>query len=244
MKKQLFYVAAIALLFTACNKGSKAYQSAKPKTEIDSVSYAIGVQIASDLQRGGIDKSINPELVARAIYDVMNEKSKLFGGDTVAAVLIKYFDPQSFSKLEENKKKEATFFSENGKKANVRTTASGLQYEVISEGTGAKPKETNTVKVHYKGELLDGTVFDSSIDRKEPAIFPLANLIQGWKEGILLMPVGSKFKFYVPSNLAYGSQGIPQAGIGPNEPLVFEVELISIEPDAPAPMQLDPSALK
>jgi len=242
MKKTFIYaIAVIAILFTACKSGSGAYQSAKPKSEIDSVSYAIGIQIASDLQRGGIDKSINPELVARAIFDVMNEKTKLFGGDTVAAVLMKYFDPQSYAQSEENKKKEVTFFEENGKKENVKTTQSGLQYEVISEGVGEKPKESSTVKVHYKGELLDGTIFDSSIERKEPAVFPLANLIQGWKEGILLMPVGSKFKFYVPSGLAYGTQGIPQAGIGPNEPLVFEVELISIEDSS---TQLAPNPIK
>jgi FKBP-type peptidyl-prolyl cis-trans isomerase FkpA len=132
------------------------------------------------------------------------------------------------------------FFASNGKKSGIKTTKSGLQYEVVSMGTGEIPKGNNTVKVHYKGMLLDSTVFDSSIDRKEPAVFPLANLIQGWKEGILLMPVGSKFKFYVPSNLAYGMQGIPQAGIGPNEPLIFDVELISIEPDAPQmnPMEM------
>lgn len=239
MKKSVLVLVVTALFFTACKQGG-SYQKMKPKTEIDSVSYAIGLQVASQLQQSGIDKDINPELIARAIYDVMNNKSKLFGGDTITAVLMKHFDPQSYAALEENKKKEAQFFAENGKKEGVKTTKSGLQYEVITLGTGEKPKETDAVKVHYTGKLLDGTVFDSSIERKEPAVFPLANLIQGWKEGILLMPIGSKFKFYVPSNLAYGAQGIPQAGIGPNETLVFDVELISIEAPQQPKIEVNP----
>ncbi len=240
MKKNLIIIlSATVLLLSACKYGG-AYKNATPKTSIDSVSYAVGLQIASQLKQNGLDSTMNPELLARAIYEVMNNKKQLFGGDTIAAVLMKHFNPQAYQQAEFNKKKELDFFASNGKKSGIKTTKSGLQYEVVSMGTGEIPKGNNTVKVHYKGMLLDSTVFDSSIDRKEPAVFPLANLIQGWKEGILLMPVGSKFKFYVPSNLAYGMQGIPQAGIGPNEPLIFDVELISIEPDAPQmnPMEM------
>jgi FKBP-type peptidyl-prolyl cis-trans isomerase len=128
--------------------------------------------------------------------------------------------------LTENVTKGATYLAENAKKAGVKVTASGLQYEVITEGKGAKPKATDTVKVHYEGKLLDGTVFDSSIKRKEPVSFPLNQVIAGWTEGVQLMSVGSKYKFTIPSNLAYGEQG--SGPITPNSVLVFEVELIEI----------------
>ncbi|PPE75296.1 hypothetical protein C3942_04050 [Solimonas fluminis] len=119
------------------------------------------------------------------------------------------------------------FLAENGKKAGVKTTASGLQYEVITEGKGTKPKASDTVTVHYKGTLLNGEEFDSSYSRNQPVTFPLANVIPGWTEGVQLMTPGSKYKFYIPSALGYGERG---AGvkIGPNETLVFEVELLSV----------------
>jgi hypothetical protein len=123
--------------------------------------------------------------------------------------------------------KVRAFLAENGKKAGVTTTASGLQYEVLKQGTGAKPAATDTVKVHYEGKLLDGTVFDSSVQRGEPVSFPLNRVIPGWTEGVQLMTVGSKYKFVIPSELAYGDQG---AGpIPPHSVLQFEVELLSIE---------------
>lgn len=239
MKKySILFLTIFTLLFVACKSGG-AYKNVKPKTQMDSVSYAIGIQIATQFKQSGLDSTINPELLARAIYEVMNNKKQLFGGDTVTSIIMKQFNPQAHQQAEYNKNKEKEFFAKNGKEKGITTTKSGLQYETIVLGKGEKPTESNTVKVHYKGMLLDSTVFDSSIDRKEPAIFPLSNLIQGWKEGILLMPVGSKFRLFVPSNLAYGIQGIPQAGIGPNEPLIFEVELISIEPTAPQMNPMD-----
>ena len=118
--------------------------------------------------------------------------------------------------------------SESPGKKGVTTTASGLQYEVVKAGTGPKPKDTDTVQVHYTGTLLDGTKFDSSVDRGEPATFPLKGVIPGWTEGLQQMPVGSKYKFYIPSNLAYGENG--PGPIGPNAMLTFDVELIKIVP--------------
>ena len=128
--------------------------------------------------------------------------------------------------------KGATYLAENAKKAGVTTTASGLQYQVIKEGTGAKPVATDTVKVHYEGKLVDGTVFDSSIKRGEPVSFPLNQVIAGWTEGVQLMTVGSKYKFVIPANLAYGEQG--GGPIPANSVLTFEVELLEINP-APTP---------
>lgn len=120
------------------------------------------------------------------------------------------------------------FLAENAKKEGVKTTSSGLQYEVIKEGAGKSPKATDTVLVHYKGTLLDGTEFDSSYSRNEPISFPLNRVIPGWTEGVQLMKEGAKYKFFIPSNLAYGSTGTPGGPIGPNETLVFEVELLKV----------------
>lgn len=128
---------------------------------------------------------------------------------------------------EENKAVGEKFLAENGKKANIKSTASGLQYEVLSEGKGKKPAATDSVTVHYKGTTIDGKEFDSSYGRGEPATFPLNGVIPGWTEGVQLMTEGSKYKFYIPSALAYGENGAGGA-IGPNETLIFEVELIKI----------------
>ncbi len=127
----------------------------------------------------------------------------------------------------ENAQKETEFLAENGKKEGVTTTDSGLQYEVIQEGSGKKPVLSDTVKVHYKGTLLDGTVFDSSYDRNEPVEFPLNAVIAGWGEGLQLMNTGSKYKLYIPAKIAYGERGVPQV-IPPNSLLTFEVELLEI----------------
>jgi FKBP-type peptidyl-prolyl cis-trans isomerase len=125
--------------------------------------------------------------------------------------------------------KGVQFLAENATKKGVKVTPSGLQYEVITEGTGKSPKATDTVQVHYKGTLLDGTEFDSSYKRGQPATFPLNRVIPGWTEGVQLMKEGSKYKFFIPSKLAYGASGTPGGPIGPNEALIFEVELLKVQ---------------
>jgi FKBP-type peptidyl-prolyl cis-trans isomerase len=135
---------------------------------------------------------------------------------------------ESQKKGEGNKVKGEKFLAENKNAKGVTTTASGLQYSVIKEGTGPKPTASSTVKVHYTGKLLDGTTFDSSVDRGEPVEFPLNGVIPGWTEGLQLMNKGAKYKLYIPANLAYGDRGAGNA-IGPNETLIFEVELLEIK---------------
>jgi FKBP-type peptidyl-prolyl cis-trans isomerase FkpA/FKBP-type peptidyl-prolyl cis-trans isomerase FklB len=132
------------------------------------------------------------------------------------------------AKGRQNLAAEAAFLTENGKQAGVITTASGLQYQVMTAASGAKPKADAVVRVHYAGKLLDGSTFDSSYDRGEPAEFGLGQVIPGWTEGLQLMPVGSKYRLWVPSKLGYGEQGTPGGPIGPNATLVFDVELLGI----------------
>lgn len=232
MNKHTFklIIVSVITLMTAC-KPKNGFVAATPHKEIDSVSYAIGIQMGENLKQNGLDSTLNLDLLARGIFEALNNKKMLFGGDTLTGVLMKHFNPQAYAMMKENEAKGKKFFEENAKKPGVKTTASGLQYEVISEGTGPKPKITDEVTVDYTGTLLDGTVFDSSIKRGKPASFPLNGVIPGWSEGLQLMTVGSKYKLYIPGKLAYGVQGQQQAGIGPNETLVFEVELKSI--DAP-----------
>ncbi|MCB9034140.1 MAG: FKBP-type peptidyl-prolyl cis-trans isomerase [Chitinophagales bacterium] len=229
----LFIAAVIAIAFTACKSGgSNELKSYKLKTTDDSVAYAIGAQIAMQMQLNSLkqtDSNINFMALAKAMYEMYQDGKLSVDEKEIEGVLMRKFNPEVYQQGLDNEKKGKAFLEKNAKKAGVKTTASGLQYEVITEGTGPKPTATDNVKVHYTGTLLDGTVFDSSVERGEPVEFPLGQVIKGWTEGLQLMPVGSKYKFYVPADLAYGASGQPQGGIGPNEPLIFEVELLSIE---------------
>lgn len=231
MNKQIFQLTIIAIAIfslTAC-KNQTDFSSAKPQKGIDSVSYAIGVQVGQNLGQNGLDSTLNLAVLARGIQEAITHKKLLFGGDTINEVLMKHFNPQMYAALKTNEEKSKKFFDENGKKPGVKKTASGLQYEVITEGTGPKPKASDMVTVDYTGSLLDGTIFDSSEKAGKPVTFPLNGVIPGWTEGLQLMSVGSKYKLYIPGKLAYGMQGQQQAGIGPNETLVFEVELKNVE---------------
>jgi len=159
--------------------------------------------------------------------DVIEGKDLKIDPQTANANLQTYMQGKAERAGAENKTKGEAFLAENGKRAEVKTLESGLQYEVITEGTGAKPAATDKVTVHYHGTLIDGTVFDSSVDRGQPASFPVNGVIPGWVEALQLMPTGSKWKLFIPSDLAYGPRGAG-GDIGPNATLVFDVELISI----------------
>ncbi len=238
MTKRVLIVTSIVLVvFAGCNtKGSGGgYSSTKPSKDVDSASYIIGVLMGKNLRNGQIDSTFNLDLIAQGIYDELNSKKLAlpFNGQESVLVIQDYISRK-------NTAASKKFFDDVAKKTGVKKTASGLMYEVVKEGTGPKPTAENIVKVHYKGTLPNGTTFDSSIDRGEPAVFPLNQVIKGWTEGLQLMAVGSKYKLYVPGDLAYGAQGQPQGGIGPNQTLIFEVELLSIEKEMPkqeAPQQ-------
>jgi FKBP-type peptidyl-prolyl cis-trans isomerase FklB len=198
----------------------------KLNNEIDSVSYSLGVNIGENIKTQFPD--IDLKNFEAAIKDVLddNKKPSISGADAQKTIQ-EYFTKQqakaSESVVEEGKK----FLAENSKKENVVTLESGLQYEVIKTGEGAKPTLNDQVTTHYHGTLIDGTVFDSSVERGEPASFPVSGVIKGWTEALQLMNVGSKWRLFVPYDLAYGERGAGPK-IGPFTTLIFEVELISI----------------
>jgi FKBP-type peptidyl-prolyl cis-trans isomerase len=209
----------------AAAPGNSAAAGAVP---MDKVSYFIGTNIGTQLKGQGIAVDIT-ELTA-GIADAVGGKTPKFTQEELMAAM------QAFElkmQAEAEKKSQAAkeigdkFLAENGKREGVTTTASGLQYEVLKAAEGAKPAATDQVKVHYHGTLVDGKVFDSSVDRGEPVTFPVQGVIKGWVEALQLMPVGSKWKLFIPSDLAYGKQGAG-ADIGPDSALVFEVELLEI----------------
>jgi FKBP-type peptidyl-prolyl cis-trans isomerase FklB len=209
--------------------------SLNAQTKLDSASYSIGVLIAQSLKSGGIE-SLNSQDLAKGVEDALKGSPKI-SMEKAQAFYQSYQAEQSKKKFAVNVEKGKKFLDENKKKKGVTTLPSGLQYEIMTAGTGAKPGPTDKVKTHYHGTLLDGTVFDSSVQRGEPIEFPVNGVIKGWTEALQLMPTGSKWKLFIPSDLAYGERGAG-GSIGPFETLVFEVELIAVNPpaaEAPAP---------
>lgn len=194
--------------------------------EQDKVSYCLGLSIASNLITSGV-KTIQVEPFMEALDAAFNGKMPELSPEEANGILQEYFtkvqQEQASVAIEAGKK----FLKENAKKEGVVSLESGLQYEIINEGNGDLPKSTDSVKCHYHGTLIDGTVFDSSVNRGEPATFPVNGVIAGWVEALQLMPAGSKWKLYVPSDLAYGAQGAGNL-IGPHTTLIFEVELLEI----------------
>ncbi len=193
----------------------------------DSVSYALGVSIGNNLKRNGIDE-LNVSILAQAMQAFYKNEDLKIKPEEADAMIQSYIQTAQKKKGEAAIEKGKKFLEENAKKPNIKSLPSGLQYEVIKEGNGPKPTLTDKVTTHYHGTLLDGTIFDSSVNRGQPAQFSLNQVIAGWTEALQLMPVGSKWKLYIPSNLAYGERGFSGA-IGPNETLIFELELISID---------------
>jgi FKBP-type peptidyl-prolyl cis-trans isomerase FklB len=228
MNKKIFALAicfSIAALLSC--EGQKGNSSVSLKTSNDSVAYSIGVSIGNNMKKDGLD-SLNLDVLKQAISSAIKGDSLLIDAASCQGVIQNYLNNKQKVKGEANKTAGEKFLAENKKKPGVIVTASGLQYTVEKTGTGPKPTATDTVKVHYHGTLIDGTVFDSSVERGEPAEFPVGAVIKGWTEALQLMNVGSKFKLFIPSDLAYGDR---PAGpkIAPNSTLIFDVELLEIK---------------
>jgi FKBP-type peptidyl-prolyl cis-trans isomerase len=188
----------------------------------DSISYAIGMSVANFYSQQGI-KNLNTTIVSKAINDVFGKKTSLLTEEEAQLAVMRFLNPNVFKTIEAGEK----FLAQNKNKPGVKTTASGLQYEVIKEGNGKKPVATDTVEVNYAGTLIDGTEFDNSYKRGSSISFPLNGVIRGWTEALQLMPVGSKYKLYIPYKLAYGMNDmghIPGGSV-----LIFEVELLNIK---------------
>ena len=194
--------------------------------ELDKVSYSLGLSIASNLISSGVT-TINAEAFIDGPNVVFSGKMPEIMPDEANNILQDYFDKLQQAKGKEAKAEGEKFLAENKKKEGVVALPSGLQYKILTAGNGPKPKASDTVKCHYEGRLINGTVFDSSIRRNEPAEFPVSGVIAGWVEALQLMPVGSKWQLYIPSELAYGTHGAGQS-IGPNQTLIFDVELLAI----------------
>lgn len=227
MKIRSLVILAVATAFIATSCTQSGITGTKVKSDEDSLAYALGIASYFYYQGDSID--INPVLFAKGMIDSKNAKNTL-DETTAQGFIMSYMQKRQAEQMKamygKNIDEGEKFLTENKAREGVTETPSGLQYEVITMGTGEKPAAEQTVKVHYTGTLLDGTKFDSSVDRGEPAEFGVNQVIPGWQEAIQLMPVGSKFKFYIPYELAYG-----EAGTGPIPPystLIFEVELLEI----------------
>lgn len=194
--------------------------------ELEKLSYALGLSIAGNLIQSGV-KTIQPELFLSAITDAFGGKQPLLSANEANQILENYFTKINQASQNKNAEEGTKFLEENSTKDDVTVLASGLQYSVIKEGNGAKPQASSQVKCHYHGTLIDGTVFDSSVDRGQPAVFPVNGVIKGWVEALQLMNEGSKWRLFIPPELAYGEQGAG-GSIGPNTTLIFDVELLEI----------------
>ena len=222
MKNNIYLIIALFII----NTTTKSMNAQKLNDEVDSVSYSLGVNIGENIKSQFPD--IDLKNFESGIEDVLSEKKQpKIEGQDAQKVIQEYFTKQqakaSEGKIEEGK----VFLAENGKRKEVITLESGLQYEIITSAEGPKPTLNDQVTTHYHGTLLDGTVFDSSVDRGQPATFPVSGVIKGWTEALQLMSVGAKWRLYVPYDLAYGERGA-SAQIGPYTTLIFDVELLKI----------------
>ena len=214
---------SMAVIISGCN--SKKIGKVDIKTPSDSLSYAIGVNMGYNIKNSKID-DLNVLAVANGLSDVREAKKDMMTAEKSMEVIQKYLAKQQQKLGQKNLEEGKKFLEENAKKEGVVADTSGIQYKILQDGTGPLPKETDVVKVNYKGTLIDGTEFDSSYKRNEPAQFPLNGVIRGWSLGISKMKVGTKFMLWIPAKLAYGERG--GGPIGPNQILIFEIEFLEI----------------
>jgi FKBP-type peptidyl-prolyl cis-trans isomerase FklB len=232
MKSLLTVILAVNILSSAMAQTKTVKKTVSPsvglalKTQNDSVSYALGMSLASFYKQQGIT-NINSSLVEKAINDVMKTGKPLLTEMQMNTCVSNFIQKKQAEKSSGNKKEGEAFLATNKTKPGVVVTTSGLQYQIIKQGDGPKPLATDKVKCHYHGTLIDGTVFESSVDRGEPIEYAVTGFIPGWIEALQLMPVGSKWRLFIPSNLAYGDNGSGPK-IKPGSTLIFDLELLEI----------------
>jgi len=234
MKQSLIFLAVVSLASTGFSQ-----QPTQLKDEKDKVSYSIGLDIGNTFKKQKMD--INTDVLMAGIKDAQSGAKPLLSEEQVKETMTAFsksmVEKQTAAAKEAAEKNAAEgekFLAENKAKEGVKTTPSGLQYKVLREGSGASPKETDTVVTQYRGTLINGTEFDSSYKRNEPTTFPVNRVIKGWTEALQMMKPGAKYQLFIPANLAYGERGAGQ-DIGPNETLIFEIELLSVKPSEPKP---------
>lgn len=230
----LIFVLSFCVLGTADAQRKKKKKKGKPVAALaaanpvlDSIAYSLGVMIGQNFKSDGIT-DLNAKSLTKGIRDVLNGNGLQISENEAVNIATQYRMDLKEKVAKKNMEEGIAFLTANGEKDGVITLESGLQYKVVKEGKGPIPTAADKVKTHYHGMLIDGTVFDSSVERGEPIVFPVGGVIKGWQEALQLMPVGSKWQVYIPSPLAYGKRGAGEA-IGPNSTLVFDVELIAIE---------------
>lgn len=221
----------IALLAFAGAWFASAAEDSPFKSSKEKASYALGANIGKQLRQNGAE--IDTEVYMKALKEAMNGGTVLLTDEQIRETLTSFQAELRTKVLDKNKKEGESFLAENKKKEGIVATPSGLQYQVVTKGTGKMPSSNDTVVCHYRGTLVGGDEFDSSYKRSEPSSFPVTGVIKGWTEALLMMPVGSKWKLFIPSDLAYGERGRP--GIPPNSALLFDIELISIKDASAAP---------
>ncbi|MCP4521073.1 MAG: FKBP-type peptidyl-prolyl cis-trans isomerase [Cytophagales bacterium] len=236
MKLHHIMLAGGIALLSACNptQPTSPKKEVELKTKIDSVSYSIGVTVASNIkQNKDLTESLDARIAAEALVQALDTSiTQKISEEQAGKIMNAFFEELTAKKIEGAKAEGAAYLEKNKNKTGVVTLPSGLQYEVLKEGTGDKPLPTDQVSVHYHGTFIDGKVFDSSVERGQPAVFGVTQVISGWVEALQLMPAGSKWKLTIPYNLAYGERG--NRGIPPYSTLIFEVELLEIvKPDTP-----------
>ena len=224
MKKYIKIVLVVSVI-SSCQNLTQQKFNFDEANELEKVSYSIGINVATSIKSEGLD-SINSFYISKGFQDVFENKDLAINIEESNKIIGEYFNKKQDAKNQRLAIDSKIFLEENKQKDGVMTTESGLQYLILSEGRGNNPTLNDNVTVHYHGTLIDGTIFDSSVDRKQPATFPLNGVIPGWQEALQMMSVGSKWKIFIPSELAYGESGA--GAIGPNSTLIFEVELLSI----------------
>ena len=223
--KKYIKIALVVSVISSCQNLTQQKFNFDEANELEKVSYSIGINVATSIKSEGLD-SINSFYISKGFQDVFENKDLAINIEESNKIIGEYFNKKQDAKNQRLAIDSKIFLEQNKQKEGVMTTESGLQYLILSEGKGNNPTLNDNVTVHYHGTLIDGTIFDSSVDRKQPATFPLNGVIAGWQEALQMMSVGSKWKIFIPSELAYGESGA--GAIGPNSTLIFEVELLSI----------------
>jgi len=237
MKAWIICILGLTLLSGVC----AAQEAPTLEDEKERINYSVGYQVGGDFKRQGLE--IDPEVMLRGMQDAFAEKEPLMTPKEMRSTLVELKKritagqkEQQREAAEKNLTEGRAFLAENGKKEGVTTLPSGLQYRVLAAGKGEAPKATDTVTAHYRGTLIDGTEFDSSYHRDQPATFRADRVIEGWKEALQMMKPGAKYELFIPPELAYGQRGLGSL-VGPNSTLIFEVELISVQPEEEQPPQ-------